>query len=140
MMSQIQKVLVFGTFDFFHKGHEYFLTQAKTFGDELYVIIARDDTVQKIKGRKPIHDEKSRKRQMMLNPYVHHVYLGLKGDKYRLIEKIRPNVIVLGYDQSHFIDTLQNELLQRNISCKIVRLKESHKPHMYKSSILRKKI
>ena len=134
------RVLVFGTFDFLHKGHDYFLSQAKRYGDELYVIVARDDTVQKLKGKKPIHNEELRKRQLELNSYTYKVYLGLKGDKYKLIEKIRPNVIVLGYDQTHFTKNLKEEILKRKIPCRIVRLKKSHKPHLYKSSILRKKM
>ena len=48
----MKKVILFGTFDIFHKGHKNFLEQAQEFGDYLIVVIARDKTVKKIKGKK----------------------------------------------------------------------------------------
>lgn len=42
-------VMAFGTFDVFHPGHEYYLTQAKKYGDILIVVVARDKTVEKVK-------------------------------------------------------------------------------------------
>ena len=49
MPSARKKVMVFGTFDIFHKGHENFLKQAKKLGDCLTVVVARDETVLKFK-------------------------------------------------------------------------------------------
>ena len=46
------KVLVFGTFDIFHKGHEYFLSEAAKHGS-LNVVVARDLTTYEVKGRFP---------------------------------------------------------------------------------------
>ena len=43
--------MAFGTFDLLHPGHEHFLKQAKRYGD-LIVVIARDNTVLKVKGKK----------------------------------------------------------------------------------------
>jgi len=42
-------VLAFGTFDILHKGHEFLLSKAKSFGERLVVVIARDVTVEKFK-------------------------------------------------------------------------------------------
>jgi len=139
MTDNIIRVLVFGTFDLFHKGHEYFLQQAKHYGDELFVVVARDDTVCAVKGRAPLHTQHKRKSILESKSYVHKVIMGQKKDKYSIIEKVRPDVIVLGYDQTHFVGNLAHELKKRKIVCKIVRLKKSHKPHIYKSSLLREK-
>jgi cytidyltransferase-like protein len=42
------KVLVFGSFDIIHKGHEFLLQKAAEYG-ELHVVIARDETITKLK-------------------------------------------------------------------------------------------
>ena len=55
--------MVFGTFDLIHKGHLYFLRQAKKQGGksaQLVVSIARDINVKKIKRAKPVFNEKQR--------------------------------------------------------------------------------
>ena len=41
--------LAFGTFDYFHAGHEAYLREAQNRCDELHIIIARDTTVQRVK-------------------------------------------------------------------------------------------
>ena len=49
-------VLASGVFDLLHLGHVKFLEEAKKAGgpnSELVVIVARDSTVEKAKGRKP---------------------------------------------------------------------------------------
>ena len=48
--------MVFGSFDLVHKGHVNFLKQAKKLGDELIVVVARDDNIEKVKKRKPSTD------------------------------------------------------------------------------------
>lgn len=44
-----KKVMAFGTFDLFHPGHQYYLSEASKSGDELIVVIARDLRVEHIK-------------------------------------------------------------------------------------------
>ena len=46
-------VMCFGTFDTLHPGHLYFLRECRRYGDNLVVVIARDATVAKVKGKKP---------------------------------------------------------------------------------------
>jgi len=50
-MKKLVKVLAFGTFDILHPGHEFYLKEAKKHGDILDVVVARDSTVEKIKGK-----------------------------------------------------------------------------------------
>lgn len=129
------KVLVFGTFDGLHKGHEFFLSEAAKYGDELYVVIALDETVEKIKKRKPVYSETERLTKVQDYVAVYKAVLGHPGDKYKVIEEIRPGVICLGYDQTAFIDKLPAALKERGIDAKIVRLNAYH-PEKYKSSLL----
>lgn len=131
------RVLAFGTFDILHPGHERFLRDARSLGDELYVVVARDETVKDVKGRLPHNDEAARSLALGSLPYVDKVILGNTGDKYAIIEQIRPDVICLGYDQSAFVEGLAQELNSRGLNPKIVRFKEGHEPQMYKSSKMR---
>ena len=58
----MKKVMATGTFDLLHPGHGIYLNEAKKLGGEdakLYVVIARDSTVEKRK-RYPIVGEQQR--------------------------------------------------------------------------------
>ncbi len=94
----MKKVLVFGTFDVFHKGHEYFLKESKKYGDKLLVVIARDETVKKVKGKNPKNNENKRKKVVEDSGLVDKAVLGYKDDRYKIIEELKPGVICLGYD------------------------------------------
>jgi len=131
----MKKVLSFGTFDILHPGHTYFLKQAKKYGDFLVVVVARDLTVKKVRGRMGGNDEKIRKRGVENLKIADQVLLGDENDYYKVLDKVRPDVICLGYDQKSFTDDLEQELRKRKINSKIVRIK-SYKPEKYKSSKL----
>jgi len=131
------KVLVFGTYDIFHKGHEHHLTEAKKFGDELFVVVGRNKTVEILKGKKPKNSEQHRLKVLNNLSYVTKAVLGNLDDKYKVIEEIKPDFICLGYDQKFFVDKLKEELKKRNINAKIIKFEEGHKTHIYKSSKLR---
>ena len=47
------RVLAFGTFDILHPGHDHYLQEARKLGDELWVVVALDETVRQGKGRLP---------------------------------------------------------------------------------------
>jgi FAD synthetase len=131
------RVLVFGTYDLLHKGHEYHLTKAASYGDELCVIIARDSTVEHLKGKRPDHSEDERKKRVEKLSYVTQAVLGSTADKYEMILKLKPDVICLGYDQYSFTEGLRKELMNRGISCKIVRFRKALNPEKYKTSRIR---
>jgi FAD synthetase len=132
------KTIVFGTFDIIHPGHRSFLRQVKKYGEYLIVVIARDKTVKKIKGR-PENGERKRLRNMKDSGLADEVILGSLVDKYAAIKKYRPDVICLGYDQKYFTQGLKEELKKTGLEkTKIIRLK-SYKPEIYKTSKLRGK-
>lgn len=129
-------VLAFGTFDIFHKGHESFLRQAKRFGKKLIVVAARDKTVEEVKGRLPKNTELARLEKIKKSGLADLVILGNLRNKYTVIEKIKPDVICLGYDQKAFVDKLDGFLFEKGMkNVKIKRLK-SYKPEIFKSSKL----
>ena len=97
-------VLASGVFDLLHLGHVKFLEEAKKAGGEnaeLVVIIARDSTVEKTKGRKPIMSEDQRRALVESLKVVDKAVLGYENlDIGEVIENIKPDVIALGYDQA----------------------------------------
>jgi FAD synthetase len=48
-MKTKKTVMTFGTFDRLHPGHEYYLSEARKYGDCLITVVARDKTVVDIK-------------------------------------------------------------------------------------------
>ena len=132
----MKKVLVTGTFDLIHPGHIWFLKHAKKHGDHLTVIIARDRTVEQVKKHPPFYGERVRLRNIQKISFVDHAALGNVKDKMGSVKKMRPDTIVLGYDQHAFTQNLATELAKRGVRPKILRAK-SYFPKKYKSTILR---
>ncbi|MDO9231683.1 MAG: adenylyltransferase/cytidyltransferase family protein [bacterium] len=132
-----KKVMAFGTFDVYHKGHENYLEQAKKLGEYLIVVVARDKNVLRIKKQETRNKEQKRKKILEESGLADEVALGDLKDKYKIIEKYRPDVIALGYDQKVDLVELKDKLKEFNLNAKIVRLK-SYEPEIYKSSKLKK--
>lgn len=138
MSDQKKKlVMVFGTFDYLHAGHENLFSQARELGDEIIAVIARDKTVKVIKGFLPDHDEKIRLKNLEETAWANKVILGKEKDKTIVIRDYRPDVIALGYDQFAFTYRLEKLLMDMKLDAEIVRLKP-YRPDMYKSSIIKK--
>lgn len=129
-------VMVFGTFDYLHAGHENLFIQAREYGEYIIAIIARDKTVKTIKGDAPDHNEKERLNNLIATGWANEAVLGNEKDKTKVIQKYRPKVIALGYDQFAFTYNLEKLLIDLKLDTKIVRLKP-YRPDMYKSSILK---
>ncbi|MBI4146200.1 adenylyltransferase/cytidyltransferase family protein [Candidatus Woesearchaeota archaeon] len=130
--------MAFGTFDVLHPGHLFLFSEAKKHGDRLVVVVARDKTVQKVKGHQTLHDEQKRLLAVKQSTEVDLAVLGHLDDVYKVLEEHKPNVICLGYDQHAFTDKLACELEKRKINASIVRL-PPYQEHLYKSSIIKSK-
>jgi FAD synthetase len=133
----LMRVMVFGTFDNLHPGHENYFLQASRFGALLIVIVARDKNVLQIKGRLPRQTEMDRVKGARaalkkLNIPGRAVLGGLKN-RWQVLKKYQPKVIALGYDQQVDLKKLKSELSQARLFCKIKRLK-AYQPERYKSS------
>jgi FAD synthetase len=132
-----QKVMTFGTFDLFHAGHENYLNQAKKLGDFLIVVIARDQTVKATKGHYPSLSENERLKAVKQSNIADKVILGFHKDKHKVLEKYRPDIIALGYDQFIFTQRLEKTLIDLKLNTRVVRM-EAYYPQVYKSSLLKK--
>ena len=119
------RVLVAGTFDLLHPGHVALLREAWRHG-RVYAVVARDENVKRFKGREPVVPEKQRLEMVKAIRYVHQAILGSEKDVLEPLEKIRPNIVLLGPDQWAQEDWLRERLEERGISAKILRLEEKY--------------
>ena len=131
----MKKVLVFGTFDGIHPGHLDFFRQAREHGDYLTVVVGRDETVRKIKGKYPKRNENERIQDLLSQDLVDEAILGDLQNPYRVIEEIKPDVICLGYDQNSFTKDLAKHLKQSGLDVEVRRMKP-YEPEVYHSSKL----
>src|SRR3989344_5704942 len=91
-------ILVFGTFDHLHPGHRFILSEAEKRG-ALHVVIARDSNVQKMKGRLPQQNETERLSTLQKAYPNADVRLGDAEDFLVPVREVKPDLILLGYDQ-----------------------------------------
>jgi FAD synthetase len=114
---QAMKVVVAGTFDILHPGHLYLFEAAAALGD-LYVIIARDETI--VNTKKRIFTERERLHIIESLKPVKEALLGDKKDFFSPIETIDPDIIFLGPDQDE--TWVRSEIEKRNLSITVKRL------------------
>lgn len=125
-------VLTFGTFDHLHPGHIAYLTEASTYGD-LHIVVARDAHVESIKGLVPDHTEQERLEALQTAFPDATVLLGDEVDYLAPVKALKPDCIVLGYDQR-----LPPGIAESDLPCTVKRA-SPFDPERYKSSIMREK-
>ena len=114
----MKKVMATGTFDLLHPGHGIYLNEAKKLGGKdakLYVVIARDSTVEKRK-RYPIVGEQQRLELIKMIKGVDEAYLG------------------------NDITKLQKAINKRGLKAKVERVKAYHNAELDSSCKIIKKI
>jgi len=133
----MKKVLVFGTFDELHPGHENLLEQARELGEHLTVAVSRDEFVKERKERAPKLKEQERLKHVLENELVDEAILCDEqiGD-FKSLESVKPDVIAVGYDQDDLADELERWQQTSGIQKPIIRLK-SYKPELHKTSYAR---
>jgi FAD synthetase len=115
------RVMATGVFDLLHPGHLYFLTEAKKLGDELVVVVARDQTARRLKHEPYVPEHLRREMVEALKP-VDQAILGSPTDIFATVVDVRPDIIVLGYNQQFNEREVEAECLRRGVTTRIVRL------------------
>jgi len=142
--SKRKVILASGVFDLLHLGHVRFLEEAKRVGGKdakLIVIIARDSTVEKTKGRKPIMSEDQRRALVVSLKVVDEAVLGYEDlDIGEVIEKIKPNVIALGYDQADMENSIKSYVAKNKVPVEVVRISKFAENALDSSSKIKQKI
>ena len=99
--GSIRVVLAGGVFDIIHPGHLHTLRGAKALGNVLVVVVATDNTAQKMKNRIPLHNMELRRDLVSSLAMVDFAIVGHEGDIFKTVQFVRPDIIALGYDQIH---------------------------------------
>ena len=129
-------VLAGGVFDIIHPGHINTLNDAKKLGDVLVVVVATDKTAIKMKKRKPLHSAKLRQELVSSLTMVDLCVIGDEEDIFKTVDLVKPQIIVLGYDQSHQEKFIIDGCKKINLDVRVARL-ESPRPET-SSSVIQK--
>ena len=130
-------VLAGGVFDIIHPGHIHTLNAAKALGGVLVVAIATDKTAEKMKKRSPLHNQELRRELVSCLSMVDKAIVGHEDAIFQTVKEVKPNIIVLGYDQVHQEKFISDGCKRINLNVEIVRL-ESPVPHLSSSEIEKK--
>ncbi|WP_458760220.1 D-glycero-beta-D-manno-heptose-7-phosphate kinase [Afipia sp. TerB] len=88
-----------GCFDILHPGHVRVVTQARAACDRLIVGLNSDASVKRLKGAdRPVQDERSRAEVLAALEAVDLVAIFTEDTPLKLIERIKPSVLVKGGD------------------------------------------
>ena len=127
-------VLAGGVFDIIHPGHIHTLNAAKALGDVLVVAVATDKTTKKMKKRPPLHSQELRCELVSSLSMVDKAVVGHEDDIFETVKEIKPDIIVLGYDQIHQEKFIDDGCKRINLNIEIVRL-QSPVPDLSSSEI-----
>jgi FAD synthetase len=117
--SNRKRVVAQGTFDLLHPGHAHYLREAASMGAELHVIVSRSTNVSHKDA--PVVPAAQRRAMVEALEPVDRAILGDPEDIFVPIERIDPDLIVLGHDQHHDEAGIERALTDRAIDCAVTR-------------------
>ena len=138
-LEEIQKssskiVLAGGVFDIIHPGHIHTLNAAKKLGDILVVVVATDKTSIKMKKREPLHSAQLRQELVSSLNMVDLCIIGNEEDIFKTVDLVKPQIIALGYDQTHQEKFITDGCKKIDLDVNVARL-ESPRPETSSSKI-----
>ncbi|UXD21608.1 cytidyltransferase [Ignicoccus pacificus DSM 13166] len=116
-----KRVVVGGTFDLLHPGHVELFKEASKYGDVI-AIVARDETVKRLRGRDPVLPQEQRRYMVSSIKYVKEAIIGGK-DPIETVAKLKPDYVFLGPDQNWDEEELERALRERGLNVKVIRMK-----------------
>lgn len=130
--------MVFGVFDGIHPGHRSLFAQARALGDHLVAVTTHDHVVRRLKGHEPWRPAPERLAALRAEPLVDEAVLGdAEPGSWQVLERLRPDVVALGYDQQALEASLSSFLESHGLGSQVqVRVLEAHEPERWKSSLL----
>ena len=120
--ESLKVVLAGGVFDIIHPGHIYTLNAARALGDVLVVVVATDSTAIRMKKRKPLHTQDQRQELVNSLTMVDLCLVGQEDDIFKTVNRVRPQIIALGYDQVHQEKFIKEGCKRINLNAQVARL------------------
>jgi len=126
-LPPIKTVLATGVFDLLHIGHLRFLEESKKKGgpgSKLVVVIARDKTVFRRKGKGPVVPEDQRRELVAALKVVDRAILGREEiDLLGILEEVKPDVVCVGYDQDKIRVAVTRLIRKEGLAVRVVRIR-----------------
>ena len=120
-------VLATGVFDLLHLGHLKFLEESKKTGgphSKLVVVVARDKTVRRRKGRGPIVPEDQRRELVAALRVVDRAILGREEiDLLGILKEVNPDIVCVGYDQDEIRAAVTRLVRREGLPVRVVRIR-----------------
>ena len=120
--NSLRIVLAGGVFDIIHPGHIHTLNAAKKLGDVLVVVVATDNTAVKMKKRRPLHTQDQRQELVNSLSMVDLCLIGQEEDIFKTVNHVKPQIIALGYDQTHQEKFITEGCKKIKMDAKVARL------------------
>jgi FAD synthetase len=120
-------VLATGVFDLLHLGHLRFLEESKRKGgprSKLVVVVARDKTVSRRKGKGPVIPEDQRRELVAALRVVDRAILGREEiDLLGILKEVKPDIVCVGYDQDEIRAAVTRLIRKQGLPIRVVRIR-----------------
>ena len=120
-------MLATGVFDLLHLGHLKFLEESKKTGgphSKLVVVVARDKTVRRRKGKGPIVPEDQRRELVAALRVVDRAILGREEiDLLGILKEVKPDIVCVGYDQDAIRAAVTRLVRKEELPVRVVRIR-----------------
>jgi len=132
----MKTVLIFGSFDGIHPGHEFMLRQARGYGERVVAALAPDNVIERLKGKMPKFLFEERRDALQATGLVNEITTSDKDEgAYRVVGRVQPDIVAFGYDQTALHENFLKFLERTGKNIRVVIL-PSFEPEKYKSSKL----
>jgi FAD synthetase len=123
-LARGKTVLATGVFDILHTGHLRFLEESKKRGGpgaKLVVLVARDKTVRKRKGRDPVLPESQRRQIVASLKPVYKAVLGREEvDFLGILQTV--DIVCVGYDQNDIKRSVKRIITRERLPVRLIQL------------------
>jgi FAD synthetase len=120
-------VLATGVFDLLHLGHLRFLEESKKKGgprSRLVVVVARDKTVFRRKGKGPVIPEDQRRELVAALRVVDRAILGREEvDLLGILREVKPDIVCVGYDQDEIRAAVTRVIGKERLPIRVIRIR-----------------
>jgi len=126
-MASGKTVLATGAFDLLHPGHIRFLEESRKTGGpgaRLIVVVARDSTVHRRKGREPIMPEEQRREIVAaLKPVIRAILGHSEVDLLGILQRVKPDIVCVGHDQNDIKEAVVKIIKHEQLPIRVVQIR-----------------